>query len=290
MTSARVLMCPPSYFDVHYQINPWMLPHGGRVVTKRAWAQWRELQSAVAASARVVLIDPRPGLPDMCFAANAGLVLGDTFVPSRFLHAERRGEEAHYRAWFEQRGFSCKPLPEEIVFEGAGDALFDHTGTLWVGFGQRSNACAADLLSRLLDVDVVRLRLVDPRFYHLDTCFCPLASGAVIYFPGAFDGPSLRAIEQRYPSHRRIAVSAPDACAFACNAVDLGTHVVVNAASNELRNQFAKAGVAIQTVPLGEFLKSGGSAKCLVLQLPGGAAQPSRNGKSHATQIVQTAA
>jgi N-dimethylarginine dimethylaminohydrolase len=204
----------------------------------------------------------------MCFTANAGLVHGNAFIGSRFLHAERRGEEEHFRDWFAGRGYACAALAGNVVFEGAGDALHDASGRIWMGYGQRSSFGAVQALRDSLAVEVVALQLVDPRFYHLDTCFCPLRAGGVVYFPGAFSARSLATIEERFAPAERIVVSESDATALACNIVDLGHVVVLTRASETLRAAFARRGIGVREVDLSEFIKSGGAAKCLVLPLP----------------------
>ena len=116
-------------------------------------------------------------------------------------------------------------------------------------------------------VEVISLRLVDPRFYHLDTCFCPLFGGYVMYFPKAFDAESLAKIEQRFPQDKRILVGDADALRFACNAINVGRMIVLNEVSVELSRRLEDLGFWIVQVPLTEFLKAGGAAKCLVLRL-----------------------
>ena len=116
-------------------------------------------------------------------------------------------------------------------------------------------------------IEVVSLRLVDPRFYHLDTCFCPLFGGYVMYFPKAFDAESLAKIEERYPEDKRICVGDLDALRFACNAVNVGRVIVLNEISTELSMRLEDLGFSVVQVPLREFLKAGGAAKCLALRL-----------------------
>jgi len=266
--ASRVLMCPPTHFAVDYVINPWMDGHVDGVDPARATAQWRALREAVARHADVALVEPAPGLPDMPFTANAGLVRGNVFVPSRFRHAQRRGEEALFAAWFRAHGFEVRELPPGLDFEGAGDALFDRgAARLWVGHGHRSDAGAAGALAGLLGIEAIALHLVDPRFYHLDTCFCPLADGWLLYYPPAFDAEAQAAIAAKVPAARRIAVDEADALAFACNAVGLGRQVLLNAAGDALLAKLREAGFAAVQTPLDEFLKAGGSAKCLTLRL-----------------------
>lgn len=263
----RVLMCPPTHFAVDYEINPWMAGRRGSADTGRAARQWQALHALVADAATVELIDPVAGLPDMVFTANAGLIHRGRAVPSRFRHAERAGEEPHFARWFAERAFDVAPL--DVAFEGAGDALFDRAAArLWFGHGHRSDLRAAAALQALLDdVEVVPLRLTDPRFYHLDTCLCPLSGGHLMYFPAAFDAAANAAIEARVPAALRIAVDEADAMAFACNAVNLGDTVIVNRASDALAGQLARNGYRLRATPLDEFLKAGGSAKCLTLRL-----------------------
>ncbi|MCW0366323.1 N(G),N(G)-dimethylarginine dimethylaminohydrolase [Xanthomonas sacchari] len=265
----RLLMCAPQHFAVDYVINPWMEGNVHAASRERAQAQWNALVSAAeAAGARVDCIAAAPGLPDMVFSANAGLVLGDRFVPSRFRHAERRGEEALFAAWCRQAGLRICELPEQVYFEGAGDALLDRGARrLWMGHGHRSDLAAAHELTDLLDIEVVPLRLVDARFYHLDTCFCPLRDGYLLYYPAAFDADAQQAIAQHIPASRRIAVGEADALAFACNAVDLDDTLLLNRASPALCAALAAIGYRVVQTPLDEFLKAGGAAKCLTLRL-----------------------
>ena len=117
------------------------------------------------------------------------------------------------------------------------------------------------------DIEVVSLRLVDPRFYHLDTCFCPLFGGYVMYFPKAFDAESLAKIHKRYSLDKRICVGDSDALRFACNAVNVGRVIVLNEVSSGLSRRLEDLGFCVVQVSLTEFLRAGGAAKCLALRL-----------------------
>jgi len=265
----RLLLCAPDHFGVDYVINPWMAGHLKATEGGRVRAQWQALQATLAEHADIALLPPAAGLPDLVFTANAGLVRGNDFLPSRFRHRERSGEEPLCIDWFRRAGFRVRPLPEPLRFEGAGDALFDRgrPALLWLGHGHRSDAAVAPELERMLDIDVVALRLVDPRFYHLDTCFCPLRDGRLLYYPAAFDDAAQAQIAARVPPHLRIAVGEADALAFACNAVDLDEVLVLNRASATLQQGLARWGYRTVETALDEFLKSGGAAKCLTLRL-----------------------
>ncbi|MBF2048117.1 TIGR00300 family protein [Leptolyngbya sp. NK1-12] len=266
--SIRFLMCPPTYYDVDYVINPWMEGNVHKSSRDRAVEQWQKLFHVMKEHAVVDLVEPQLGVPDMVFTANAGLVLENTVVLSRFYHKERQGEEPFFQQWFEQNGFTVHTLPKDLPFEGAGDALLDREGRwLWAGYGFRSELDSHPYLAKWLDIEVLSLRLMDERFYHLDTCFCPLANGYLLYYPPAFDSYSNRLIEMRVPEHKRIAVDEPDAVNFACNAVNIDRVIIMNKASDDLKQRLEQVGFRIVETPLTEFLKAGGAAKCLTLRV-----------------------
>ncbi len=261
-------MCSPDHYDVDYVINPWMEGNIHRSSRELAVQQWQGLYGILKSMAVVDLVPPAKGWPDMVFTANAGLVLGNNVVLSRFFHKERQGEEPHFKAWFEAQGYSVFELPQELPFEGAGDALLDREGRwLWAGYGFRSELDSHPYLAKWLDIEVLSLRLIDSRFYHLDTCFCPLSGGYLLYYPDAFDSYSNRVIEMRVSAEKRIAIEEVDAANFACNAVNIGSAVVVNKVSGSLKKRLTEAGFEVIETPLTEFLKAGGAAKCLTLRV-----------------------
>ncbi|MEL7075675.1 MAG: TIGR00300 family protein [Cyanobacteria bacterium J06582_2] len=264
----RILMCAPDHYNVDYVINPWMEGNIHKSSQEKAVEQWSKLNYVLNDIAKVDLVQGQPGVPDMVFTANAGLVLGDNAVLSRFYHPERQGEEPYFKQWFEDNGFNVFELPQDLPFEGAGDALLDREGRwLWAGYGFRSELDSHPYLAKWLDIEVLSLRLIDDRFYHLDTCFCPLSGGYLLYYPGAFDSYSNHIIEGRVPAAKRIAIAEADAINFACNSVNVGQTVVMNKASDSLKQHLADAGFAVIETPLTEFLKAGGAAKCLTLRI-----------------------
>lgn len=268
IASDTFLMCAPEHFEVAYIINPWMegnVAHGDHLT---AQGQWQELVHALRGVAHVDCMPSAPGVPDMVFTANGGLVLGDKVILSAFKHVERQAEEAHFAAWFAARGLQVLRMPAGLPFEGAGDALLDRNSELlWLGHGHRSDIGCAAVIADMLGIEVQPLKLVDPRFYHLDTCFCPLQGGYLLYYPGAFDVAAQERIAARIPPHKRCAVTQQDALSFACNAVNSGQHVFLNQASPALCAQLERWGFTVQQIALTEFMKAGGAAKCLTLKM-----------------------
>ena len=263
-------MCPPTYYAIAYEINPWMSLKR-QVSHPRPVAQWRALHALLTRrlGARVRLLTPRRGVPDLVFTANAGFVHGRTLIRSNFRYPERQQEEPIIERHFARAGFRVVRLSNRFDFEGEGDALWMGR-TLVVGFRFRSDAPVHEELSRLLRAEVLPVELADRRFYHLDTCFCPLDATRALWFPRAFDRYGRAVIERLIADP--IAISEADAKRFACNAIVIGRAVVMQAgASSRLRRQLARRGFRIEPVDLSEFLKAGGSAKCLVLRLSGAA-------------------
>ena len=171
----RILMCPPDYFTVDYVINPWMAGQEGEPDMDKAKRQWETLRDALAEQADVVTMEAQPNLPDLVFTANAGVVFGKKAIASHFMPMERRPEEPHNKQWFRDNGFELFELDDKIGFEGAGDCLFDRGGPwLWTGYGFRTEIEAHAEIEKFFGVEVVSIRLTDSRFYHIDTCFCPL--------------------------------------------------------------------------------------------------------------------
>ena len=268
VTSPTLLMCPPKWFDVQYVINPWMEGNLGKPVRERAGRQWAVLHTVLSQLARVLVVEPVSGLPDMVFTANAGLAREGIVALTSFAHRERQDEEGHFRQWFEAAGYKVIDVPRETPFEGEGDALFSADGKrLWAGFGMRTAEASHDALRRAWDVEVVGLRLIDPRFYHLDTCFAPLEDGSAMYFPAAFDAASLHKIETFYKPEKRIVVSEADALQFACNVVSIGRTMVLNCISADLELSLRARGFEVIQVELDSFMNAGGAAKCLVMKL-----------------------
>jgi N-dimethylarginine dimethylaminohydrolase len=259
-------MCPPDFYGIQYEINPWMdmSRQADHAVAVNQWnALYRVIQEA---GAKVSLLEPIDGLPDLVFTANAAMIYRRQALISRFRHRQRQGEEPYNRRWFTEHGFEVVEVPENFSFEGAGDALFCGD-TLYAGYRMRSDAAGHQQIGRMLGVRVIPVELVDARYYHLDTCFCPLADGEAIWYPPAFDEYGQRAIREHI--ERLVEIEQAEAERFACNAVVVGRCVITNTGCDELHESLAARGYLPIATPLGEFVKAGGSAKCLTLRLDG---------------------
>lgn len=261
-----MLLCPPTYFDIRYEINPWMRL-GEQVDRERALRQWSDLRATLERlGVRVETIEPHPDYPDMVFTGDGGLALGRRFVVSNFRPEERRGEAALFRSWFEGHGFEIVELPGHVFFEGLGDIVV-HGGEAIVSYGIRtSDAAVAHLEEALPEVAVrARLELVDERFFHIGVALSILDDETILYVPDAFAPGTRREIERLAP--RVIPLDDEDAESFAVNAIVVGRALVLHRATNALRRRLEQLGFEVLECDVGEFLKSGGGTRCLVLPL-----------------------
>jgi N-dimethylarginine dimethylaminohydrolase len=279
VTAAKILMCPPDHYGIEYEINPWM---NRRRTSEHPLAvrQWNGLRQLLEDNgATVYCLEPVAGLPDLVFTANAALICGDLAIPANFRHPERQGEEGHARQWLREHGFQIHKLSGHLFFEGAGDALFCGD-MLFAGYRMRSDIRAHREIADRLGCRVISLELVDPNYYHLDTCFCPLAPGQAVVYPPAFDRYGRKVLCEMIAD--LVSVNDAEAANFACNAVVLQRTVITNAGCPQLHRELESRGFQAREMPLSEFVKAGGSAKCLTLRLDGEEAAAWKSARSGA--------
>jgi N-dimethylarginine dimethylaminohydrolase len=260
----RYLMCPPAYFGVLYEINPWM---NREVVAdpEQAAEQWERLASTLRqAGATVEVQPPAEGSPDLVFTANAGIVNGRQFVPARFRHPERQGETPCDIEWFASHGFVVDELPLGVSHEGAGDAL-PFGDVLVSAYRFRSDAAAHAYLSKLTGAAVRSIELVDERLYHLDLTFCPLDDRRAILAPAGWDRYGVKVMEALVPEP--LVLNDAETAAFVANSVVVNSTVVMPSCTPRVGRQLEAWGFDVVVCPVDEFLKAGGGCRCLTLAL-----------------------
>ncbi|MGE2716472.1 dimethylargininase [Mycolicibacterium litorale] len=261
-TVRHYVMTPPTFFAVEYAINPWMDPTTA-VDTHRALDQWDALRRTYKELGHTVeLVEPVAGLPDMVYAANGGVLANGRAVVARFAYPQRAAESDAYAAWMTRHGYTA--VHTRHVNEGQGDVL-GAGRMLLAGHGFRTERRAHGEIAAAVGLPVVSLRLVDPRFYHLDTALAVLDDTTVAYYPPAFDAPSRRRLLALFPD--AIEVADADAHVLGLNAVSDGHHVVLPAAARGFAAQLRTAGFSPVGVELSELLKGGGSVKCCTLEV-----------------------
>ena len=257
------LMCPPTYFAVEYAINPWMNPDEP-VNSALAMHQWWQLRESFIRLGHVVhTIDPRPGLPDMVFAANGATVIGGTVLGARFRHPQRAAEGPAYLAWFDRCGYGTAVSPRNVN-EGEGDIVYAGRAII-AGHGFRTDQAVKGELEGLFGLPVLSVRLVDPRFYHLDTALCVLDADTAAYYPAAFDDDGRAALAGHFAE--LIEAKDEDAEVLGLNAISDGRHVILPEQATGLATQIADRGFEPVGVDMSEFLNAGGGPKCCTLEL-----------------------
>lgn len=272
------LMTDARHFGVTYQINPWMRPDAWQAdqssLKAAALKSTATLRGALEKiGAKVETVSAAANLPDMVFPANAATILDGRVLLARFRHPERQGEEDVFRDAFialKARGLieEVIDLPEGVLQEGAGDCIWDQDrGLFWAGHGQRSTISSLPVIADTFGQPVIGLELATDRFYHLDTCFCPLSGGRLLYYPPAFTPEALTAIHAHVEPQDRIVATDEDAAAFCVNAVNVGRHIVMAKAPVALQRRLNALGYSVSEVDLSPFILSGGGAYCMTLRL-----------------------
>jgi len=277
MTRPTYLMADPAHFDVSYEINPWMRPDAWSADPaanlRIARAGWQALAKALEnAGGKVHAMSGVAGLPDIVFPANAAVVLNGKAVVARFRHGERNGEEPHYLAALEalrDQGLLTEVVQIEGCFqEGAGDCIWDAARRhFWVASGPRSTANSVEILRQHFGQKMVHMPLATEQYYHLDTCFCPLSGGEILYYPPALTETGRAALFEHTTPDQRIEATAEDAQAFCVNAVSLGRKVIMARPPASLHDRLTERGYDVVGVDLDPFMLSGGGAFCMTLRL-----------------------
>lgn len=256
------LMVEPDHFRVDYAINPFMhlYDQPDRV---RAREQWLAIIAAIQTAGGTVQVMPQLAeAPDMVYAMNLGLALGDQVVLSHMRYVQRRMESAAASAWFADHGFARRWIGRDGVgahFE-AGDA-FAWRGELVVGYGPRTEELALKHLAGDLGVSVHGIRITNPAMYHMDIGFCPLDETRAMVAPSAFDDGSAAALLDLVPDP--LVLCEEEALTFCANSIVLGRTVVMPACPDRVRAQLEEWGFDVVVVEVGEFLKGGGAIRCL---------------------------
>ncbi len=262
----KILMCEPKYYNISYEINPWMSKKI-LVDNSKAISQWEHFKETLhSCNIDVQLIQPVDGLPDLVFTANAALMINNKAYLSNFRYNERKKEAYYNKLWFTEQHIAIDEysFTSNHYFEGEGDALFAGPHKLFVGYGFRSEKAYFLHLQQTLNLKIIYCELVNPYFYHLDTCFCPLNENTALWWPHAFSESSQSSIRNAIDV---IDVSEEEAKRFCCNAVVANKNVIMPSNCNKTKKQLEDRGFNVFCCDMSEYIKAGGACKCLTLIL-----------------------
>ena len=261
-------MCPADYFDIEEIHNPHMEGQKGKVNRQAANREYSELKIAFEdIDLKVHELPPTNSLVDQVFTANPSLAgldrNGRPFaLLSRMRHASRQAEVHLHKEFYEELNVPTIDLREDSelstgqCFEGGGDALWHPNHyLLWIGAGPRSDVQVLKRIADILEINVLVLELVNPAYYHLDTCLCMLDSNSCIYVEEAFNEKGIQLIQTAF--QRSLAIDSTEAMSsFAANAFCPDEkHVFLPAGATKLNSSLAAIGFESIELQTNEFKK-----------------------------------
>lgn len=260
----KILLCPPTFYDIEYEINPWM-NISNKVNRKQAFEEYNLLKQCYQKiGVNFYELTPTQGLPDQVYTTDTGHPEGNIFIKSNYRYPQRRKEADIAAEFFKSKGYEIKTIPDNIFLEGQGDFL-KVNGTYFFGWGKRSSFEAKEYLEKIVQKEIIDIELKDPYFYHLDTCLGPLSADTAIICESAFTPENLEKIKKQFKT--LIPTSKEDNDVLACNLIVVDKNVIVNGISQSLKSKIESLGYTVHTVPMKEYLKGGGSIKCVSLQI-----------------------
>jgi N-dimethylarginine dimethylaminohydrolase len=262
-----LILCPPLHFDITYEINPWMNTQiqVNKNTVHQQYTSLKKMYESIGILFKE--ITPEAGLSDQVYTTDTGHAERNIFIKSNFRYPERRNESLLMAHFLEKKGYEIKTIPEGIYFEGQGDFV-RNTNAYFLGHGKRSMKEAAPFLEKILKKQVIPIELPDPYFYHLDTCFSSLSTDVALMYLPAFTSEGSQKIKGHFKTV--ISIDESDAKQFVCNLVVYGNHLIINSGISEsLEKTLADLGFEVHRVDMSEYIKGGGSVKCISLQLYG---------------------
>jgi N-dimethylarginine dimethylaminohydrolase len=251
----KVLMCPPLYYEPAEDEE-----------ASTVMAEWRSLYRLLCdeLDVEVDLLEPRPDMPHLVFAASGGFVREDSFIASRFRDLSRQPEREAWENFFLVRGYDLPTLPDGCSLEGERD-LVDAGATPFAGYRSNDDLAAHDAVSEILGREIRSLRLSDNWDWPLDTCFCPLGKGRALFHPDAFHPDARRLLKTELPE--LLPVDTADARRLGCNALVADGSVILPEGVPATVSGLEEEGLRTHTLPLAAYARHGAGPKAVVLKV-----------------------
>ena len=248
-------------------------------------AQHKALMAAIKKDTGIVYQLPttKVPLPDIVFVANGGLSLPRLPKPLVLLPhmkwPQRKAELPFLREMFRTLGIATIPFPTQEPFEGQAELKWFDGGRKAVGaYGFRSTHQAfrdLEVLFKKLYTDppqILVLPLKSADYYHLDVAMLEYGHDhrvvdKCIVHRGAFSPDSIKKLKAFLGADNVTVIETTDS--FCLNAfVDGGnliTHKITDPNAKAVLER--KTGRRVIEVDTSEFEKSGGSVRCMTLDL-----------------------
>jgi N-dimethylarginine dimethylaminohydrolase len=250
-----------------------------RIDRTKFMKQHKELENAFSSIITYTLNDVHESLPDIVFIANGGLSLpriSRTILLPNMKYEQRKRELPYLMGIYNDLGLNMIPFPKEI-FEGQAELKWFHGGTLAVGgYGFRSTRKSFTVLNKLLSSiysqkglqppKLLVLKLEDPLYYHLDVAMLEYDDTKCIVHKKAFSAESIASLKKFLGSKNVSVIDVEDSICL--NAVVDGDTLVthkLDKKDKKLLEDLTKR--KVHEVNTSEFEKSGGSVRCMTLQI-----------------------
>lgn len=271
-----VLMVEPTHYDVLYEINPHMAGMIGTVDKDLAKMQWTHLTEVYAQIGLELQIMPGvEGLPDMVFCANQTFPFLDStgcrrVILSKMASPYRVDEVPYFAEWYQQQGYEViEQTDPPVDFEGMGDAIWHpNKQLLYIGYGFRTQLPALQRAADCIGCEVVGLELVNPHFYHLDTCLCVLNEHTAIFVREAFTEEGVKILMRTFQNLIEVPLHEAKEGFVTNGFCPDGQHFVVQQGNTVTKHRLESDGFTVVEVDTSEFMKSGGSVFCMKMYLP----------------------
>lgn len=227
-------------------------------------------------------------LPDVVFVANGGLSLPRLPEPMIILplmkYSQRKRELPFLKKMYEDLGVETLEFPGPVPFEGQAEIKWFQGGRLAVaGYGHRSTKKTFEVLDKLFQKIYAKAKRTPPKilalplesddYYHLDVAmleFSKLGIGQTdecIVHKRAFSEKSIGLLQDFLGPKNVHVLDTKDS--FCLNSVvdgkNLITHKITDPKAKEAIASIT--GLKIREVNTQEFEKSGGSVRCMTLDI-----------------------
>ena len=289
----RVCIKPSTFFVFPKQLgqNPYIqLDTDKEKVQKKAFEQHDKLEEAFSyskiSSFTIDYDETTRVLSDIVFTANCGLCLPrlprlpqSLVILPYMKYAQRKKELPYLKIIFKKMNLTMVKFPgdKSCPFEGQAEIKWFCGGTKAIaGYGFRSTKKTFLVLDELLkkiyhshgleSPEILALPLESDHYYHLDVAMLEFDDTKCVFHKRAFSPDSVKKIQSFLGKENVHILDTADS--FCLNAVVDGPNLITHKLSDSLKKELEKiTGKHIKQVDTSEFEKSGGSVRCMTLDV-----------------------
>lgn len=281
----RLLLSPESYEILPLQLgqNPYLRHKDTHLPNRKACKQHANVAASLVHTPATVhpLPDHHVPLSDIVFVANGGLSLPHMSRPTVLLpnmkYPHRRVELSYLVRVFDELGVSMLPYPGVEPFEGQAELKWFHGGKKAIcGYGQRATKKAFEELDAFFESlygkkgkpELLCIHLISPTYYHLDVAMLEYDDSKCVIHRKAVTPSTLRRIESFLGKENVTVIDTPDS--FCLNAVVDGPNLITHSLHHDpsMKPLLERVtGRRVHEVNTSEFERSGGSVRCMIMDL-----------------------